>query len=458
MKGCANVWLWAWHAFTLTMPIGVSSNGFAVAPVHEWTRQLGTTQRDEGTAVAVDRFGNVFLAGFTDGKFGPPDNMSSSTDMFISKFDTNGHGLWTNQIRESNANDFIHDLAFDNDGSLFVGGHSYVIDGGDGSSGEGDLFPPVSESTVRKLGHQGTPLWTATSYGSSIHALDVDGIGNVFATGFSGDGIADDAQRDVLLNKFSSSGALIWTASLASSEDEEALAVNVDDLGNVFIAGYTRGKLGPTRLGNLDAFIAKYDDRGNLAWKSQFGTTHHDMSQALAADGLGNVYVTGYLGAPVNPVGCLVKYDSLGGVLWTQEIESLWRETDKAIAVDAEGNVYLAGSKAASGNGANVQADVLLSKFDPDGKLLWNHSMGSAEDDLVSGLALDGLGNIYIAGKTLGNLGESHFGDYDAFLAKVHDPTAATHVIPEPRSLLIGGLVAAASLALYRSRAVKLHG
>lgn len=76
-----------------------------------------------------------------------------------------------------------------------------------------------------------------------------------------------------------------------------------------------------------------------------------------------------------------------------------------AIAFDAGGNAYVAGSF--SGSGVKIggmtynstgQQDIVVAKLDGDGNLLWLRVAGSAGADTVSGLALDGSGNVYIAG------------------------------------------------------------
>ena len=78
--------------------------------------------------------------------------------------------------------------------------------------------------------------------------------------------------------------------------------VSADGLGNVYISGYTGGSLGGPNAGGNDAFVSKYDAAGNFQWTRQLGTSASDLSYGVSADGLGNVYFSGYtlgsLGGP----------------------------------------------------------------------------------------------------------------------------------------------------------------
>jgi uncharacterized protein (TIGR03437 family) len=89
-----------------------------------------------------------------------------------------------------------------------------------------------------------------------------------------------------------------------------------------------------------------------------------------------------------------------------------------AITTDAAGNTYVVGSRAVSGIvntvSANVNflplgilenllssgSDVFLTKLDPNGKVLFTDIFGGKGSDVGAAIALDPVGNIYIAGAT----------------------------------------------------------
>ena len=53
---------------------------------------------------------------------------------------------------------------------------------------------------------------------------------------------------------------LDWIRQLGTSDWEFSEAVSADGLGSVYISGSTRGDLGGTNAGDVDAFVAKFTD------------------------------------------------------------------------------------------------------------------------------------------------------------------------------------------------------
>jgi len=105
------------------------------------------------------------------------------------------------------------------------------------------------------------------------------------------------------------------------------------------------------------------------------------------------------------------------------------------IAVDAAGNVYLVGQTSSTdfegATGANSgNGDAFVAKIAPDGEtLVYTVIFGGSDLDLAWGVAVDDLGNAYVAGQTNSDVGEGFpllnaaqdsfgGGDSDGFLAK----------------------------------------
>ena len=57
-------------------------------------------------------------------------------------------------------------------------------------------------------------------------------------------------------------------------------------------------------------------------------------------------------------------------------------------------------------------------KYDAAGNLQWTRQLGTSSNDAGFDVSADGFGNIYITGSTLGSLGGTNAGRYDAFISK----------------------------------------
>ena len=105
---------------------------------------------------------------------------------------------------------------------------------------------------------------------------------------------------------------------------------------------------------------------------------------------------------------------------------------DKCLGVahDDSGNVYCAGSTEGSlGEASGGGVDAFIMKLNADGSLAWIKQFGNSintsggdtsKDDSCNGVAVDSAGNVYCAGYTEGNIGETPGGVRDSFVVKLN--------------------------------------
>ena len=120
-----------------------------------------------------------------------------------------------------------------------------------------------------------------------------------------------------------------------------------------------------------------------------------------------------------------------GTELWRKQMGTDKHDTIDALAMDGLGNIYLVGSTSGemAAGGAQGSKDIWTAKFLPDGTEQWRCQLGTAREDVASfmavfwsegnnrGLAVDGGGNIYIFAYTTGDWGMIKH----AWLAKLYN-------------------------------------
>jgi uncharacterized delta-60 repeat protein len=253
--------------------------------------------------------------------------------------------------------------------------------------------------------------WVAVyngGYGSDIaYAVAVDGLGNVYVTGFSvGPGTCGIVCNDYATIKYDASGEQQWVARYngPANDDDHASAIAVDASGNVYVTGSSIGTAWP----DYDYATVKYDSSGNQLWVARYNGApgDFDFGNAIAVDTSGNVYVTGgSFGSGTGFDYATIKYDASGNQLWVERYNGPGNDEDEAvgIAVDTSGNVYVTGYSAGSGTGLLDYATI---KYDASGNQLWverYNGPGNGTDN-ANAMAIDASGNVYVTGFSDGGL------------------------------------------------------
>jgi hypothetical protein len=131
-----------------------------------------------------------------------------------------------------------------------------------------------------------------------------------------------------------------------------------------------------------------------VSWGEGFQISYQGMS----IDNAGHVYLAGTARHPGdywthNLDVVLSKYENDGNLLWTRQYGTDEREEVSAVAGDGHGNLFVAGYK--SGDSATDQ-EPFLSKFASSGNILWTYEFGTVEYGAL-GVAVDRTGNILVS-------------------------------------------------------------
>jgi uncharacterized delta-60 repeat protein len=255
------------------------------------------------------------------------------------------------------------------------------------------VFAQVDTAWVRRYNGPGND-------DDRAYSLAVDGQGNVYVTGAS---YGSGTNYDYATIKYNSNGVQQWVQRYngTGNGDDEALSLAVDGQGNVYVTGESYGS------GTYyDYATIKYNSAGVEQWVQRYNGPGNgdDYANSLAADGQGNVYVTGYsIGSGTSYDYATIKYNSSGVQQWVQRYNTPGNSRDWAysLAVDGQGNVYVTGAS----DGSGTFYDYATIKYNSAGVFQWvqrYNGTGNGDDKAYS-LALDGQANVYVTGVSDGS-------------------------------------------------------
>ena len=438
-------------------------------------------------AIALDSSDNVYVTGFTYSSDFPTTSSaydtsySSERDVFISKLNSSLSRLSASTYLGGSGNDSGNAIALDNSGNVYVTGYTYSSDFPVTSGAYDTSYSSESDVYISKLNSSLSSLSASTYLGGSDiddgNAIALDSSGNVYVTGDtrSSDfpttsGAYDTSFRGfaVYISKLNSTLSSLSASTYLDAQNANAIAL--DNIGNVYVTGSTSSTDFPTTSGAYDTSFNGYDDDtcgentgdifisklnsslSSLLASTYLGGTSVETGNAIALDSNDNVYVTGFTYSsdfPTTsdaydmssnnspPYGLSCGYadvfisklnSSLSSLSASTYLSSPGSEKGSAIALDSSGNVYVTGYTYSSdfpvtsgaydtsyNDGKKTKGnDAFISKLNSSlSSLSASTYLGGSNFDSGHAIAMDSSGNVYVTGITSSTDFPTTSGAYD---------------------------------------------
>jgi Fibronectin type III domain/Beta-propeller repeat len=458
-------------AYSNTATATTTSGGTGGSGAFVWSTHFGGSVAGVDNAkpvgIVVDGTGASIVLGTLNGSvnFGGGSLTSAGGgDIYLVKYSSTGGYVWSKRFGGT-SNEVPKGIAIDSSGNIVITGFF----GGTVDFGGGALTGTSASGFVAKYSSAGAHVWSRRlSTGSVLDegtAIGVDGAGNVIVAGgfygtvnFGGGSLTSAGSEDIVLLKYNSAGAFLWSRKIGGASDEVVMSLAVDTTTGEFVtAGYFYGSVnfGGTTLtsaGGTDAFVARYNSSNGHVWSKRWGSTSDDKAFSVDVDGLGNVAVTGFFtnnvdfgGGPITNVGgvgsgdiFLVKLSPAGLYAWSKGFGSslVANQYGYSVAFDGAGNVLLTGSIVALtspytidfGGGAltgDGYSNAFIAKFGSGGTYTWaKRYLGGGGHAAGLGIAADTGNNVLSTGYynnsiSLGGTTLLSPGGTDAYLVKL---------------------------------------
>jgi hypothetical protein len=255
---------------------------------------------------------------------------------------------------------------------------------------------------------------------------------------------------------------LVWSTFLGGGSDDSGYRIAVDNTCNIYVTGWTESSDFPTISGvfdtthnsSADAFVAKLSSTGNaLEYATFIGGSDIDRSDGIAVDSDGNTYISGHSNSSDFPTtgnafdeilngssdAFVTKLNSLGDeLLYSTFLGGGNSEFGQDITIDGARNAYIIGHTYSSNFPTTAEAfdttyngnfDIFVTKLNSIGSdLYYSTFIGGSAAEWGHGIAVDSIGNAYIAGQTnsvdfpstIGTFDTTHNGGQDVFVVQLN--------------------------------------
>jgi Beta-propeller repeat len=297
------------------------------------------------------------------------------------------------------SDDVANDMAVDAAGNVYLIGTTLSSDFPTTTGAFDRTFSPIKDVLVTKLNPTGSALVYSTLLGGNAtpvpaggtdefeagRGIAVDAAGNAYITGQTTSSnfpttagafdrtlnVATFDATDAWVAKLNPTGsALVYSSFLGGFSLDDALAIAVDASGNAYVAGETTSSDFPTTAGafdrtingDSDTYIVKVNPAGSaLVYSTYLGGEFVDLPGAIKVDGAGNATVVGSTRSTTYPTTAgafdttpngmfdlyVTKLNAAGSALvFSTLIGGSDMEGPGDFAVDGAGNLYIAGSTA----------------------------------------------------------------------------------------------------------------
>lgn len=198
---------------------------------------------------------------------------------------------------------------------------------------------------------------------------------------------SDGSTTYMMQKRYSSDGVELNTFTYELDEFQLLLDVGIDNNKNVFFLY----KL--NTFNSQNQCLKKFEPNGNYDWSVTFPWDYHYMS--IAFDRENQLYAAGYHHISETQLEAFVtKFDESGDTLWLRTFTyGDWTKIYiNSISIDNNNNICI------TGHTGWVQQDIFIAKFDPDGNIVWDKTLGTSNDDEGWCVANDQDNNVIVYG------------------------------------------------------------
>lgn len=336
--------------------------------------------------------------------------------------------------------DRIVDIAIsEDDGSVLASG---LTNSKDFDGHKVQVYSGNPRSFASKFSVAGNKMWSLIHEEheiATVSSLDIGGDGS-FYVAFYNTGSAS-------LSKYSANGLREWTTQVGGSSSGRGVSFLAGEENSIFFAGEGWSPIEDgigNYMGGYDAFLSNLSTDGRRKWiKTIEGWSfrgHEDdlmpgtkmgysgeFAQGVVAGEDGFVYIyghtwadaDGYYGSIEQYTGFIAKFSADGSHQWTELLGIGNDETIEDVAIDSVGNVYLAGRVT---HPQKIISDGYIMKISDQGEQVWSKIIGGGGMQESIAVSIDNQDSVYILGETYGSLDVSGAqetpGAIDIFLNK----------------------------------------
>jgi len=219
------------------------------------------------------------------------------------------------------------------------------------------------------------------------------------------------------LNTHSFAQKILWEKSYGGKHADYLMDVKPTPDYGFILAGSSLSKKSGNKTednnGDLDYWIWKMNEEGELDWQKNFGGSANDLLNCICLTNDGG-FILGGTSTSINdfdkkslPNGqddfWIIKLDAAGNEQWQKAIGGEWQDDLKTISQTKDGGYIVGGTSASNKSGDKSEnssggLDYWILKLNSKGEIEWQKSYGGTNDDVLRNIEPTYEGGYIVAG------------------------------------------------------------
>jgi len=415
----------------------------AQAPNTEWQKNYGGTGTEYAYSIKETSDSGYILAGFSYSNDGDIIENKGNSDFCIIKLNNTNDIIWQKTYGGTDS-DFANSIQETTDGGYIVAGYTYSNDGDiPENKGDADFWIIKLNNIGDTIWHK-TYGGTDYDYEKSIKETTDGGyivIG--YTKSNDGDITENKGNEDVWVIKLDNIGDIIWQKTYGGTNNDEAFSIQETTDGGYIFTGNTESNDGDIteNKGNKDVWVIKLDNTGGIIWQKTYGGASNDEALSIQEITNGEYIVAGYTESNNGDItenkgemdAWLIKIDNTGNIIWQKTYGGTSNDDIKAMQETTDSGFILAGNtKSNDGNITENKGytDVWLIKVNNIGDIIWQKTYGGSNSDLAFSIQETSNEGYIVAGYTDSNNGDitENKGAADIWVIKIGEDTLSNYV------------------------------
>jgi len=398
-----------------------------VTPIWESLTTADATDGDENLEITDDLTGKLIrgVVSYVDG-YGTQEVAESDSKAVVAD-EASTTIEWVRQTGSSlyEANRGVQVAS---DGTIWtVSGGRYLMDGQARTNGadlkievftaDGELTNTINAGNINQQWIDGIAGGPNRIYVAGATIVDIDGQSRY-------------SRKDSYITAYDLTGTEQWTRFLPVTFEDGARAIDADGAGDIYIGGFTYAGISgqANGFGGADAYLAKYNEAGDLQWGAVVGGNGDNAVGGIGqvhSNGTGLVAVAGYSNQPID--GQQVGSGGFVSLFNANTGQKLWTRMNSEgvgpVYVTEGGDVFAAGgtSTPLEGESGPTDQNIYVRKYDAQGTEQWTVIQGTGGVDSPRNFAMNKNGELLLLGNTTGRIdGYTNNGGVDGVLLTIN--------------------------------------